>query len=811
MNSPADLTTVMRHFRPADAASDPELLDRYVRGNDQAAFVTLVRRYGALVLGVARRQIADRHRAEDVFQATFLALARGATKLGGRPVLANWLYTVALRQARKARARAARCEALERSAPPPLQGAPDPLAAVTARELLQTIDDELAKLPDRLRLPVLLCCVEGLSREEVARRLGCSDGVLKGRLERGRRRLAVRLAARGLAPSALILAPLATVTVPADLIARTAEQAAHPWAKTVPTAVAELAATAAPRALLPTAVLVGCALVVGLIGWAVAAPLVGPPAAPAGADRSVGGEKLVDPAPAPPAANPVPDDPLPRGATMRFGTPRFRHSTNIEGLAVSPNGKVAVAHSGRRAYGTTRAYDLTTGQVLLTFEGGSDAEAVAFAPDGKTVAIKRNFSVYLHDATTGKETARIRYPEANPYSPRDLLIFAPDSRRVVAATADGKGLQLIDLAKAEVIRTFPTPGIEYAAALAPDGQHVFAAGFDYEKRGGWFARQWEVDTGKERNRPAFSKDGVRSAAYSPDATTIATGGVSGNTVSVKLIEAATGKELRDIPFPEAPIVGPTVAFSPDGETLAASGGSSTRLFDTVTGKELLKIDRKTAGLCFSKDGATLIGTVAGTIYRWDATTGKALTPEGGDSEVAQIEVTADGKWVVTRGYEGDAHVWDARTGEHLRRMNVGWQRGLALSPDGRFLVWPVTDETIRFKDAVQPDFEHIGSRLRMMDLTTGRLVERFGGFEGDAQDLFFAPDGKSLVTVDRYRQNAGVRIWNAETGKVERSFTAAGARARRSGARACRRTGRWWRSPTTWRGGAGGRWPRSPS
>src|SRR5690349_14674536 len=96
-----------------DTTGDAELLDRYARAHDQAAFAAVVVRYGGLVLGVARRQLADRHRAEDVFQATFLALARSAARLGRREPLANWLYTVALRQARKARARAARHEAAE--------------------------------------------------------------------------------------------------------------------------------------------------------------------------------------------------------------------------------------------------------------------------------------------------------------------------------------------------------------------------------------------------------------------------------------------------------------------------------------------------------------------------------------------------------------------------------------------------------------------------------------------------------------------------------------------------------------------------
>src|SRR6266511_3821275 len=146
MNSVADLSSVIRHvWVPTGGdACDTELLNRYARGNDQTAFAALVQHYGALVLGVARRQLADH-----VFQATFLALARSVAKLGCRPVLANWLYTVALRQARKARASAARRENLELAAPAWPPGA-DPLAEITGRELLKAIDDELARLPDRL-------------------------------------------------------------------------------------------------------------------------------------------------------------------------------------------------------------------------------------------------------------------------------------------------------------------------------------------------------------------------------------------------------------------------------------------------------------------------------------------------------------------------------------------------------------------------------------------------------------------------------------------------------------------------------------
>src|SRR6188472_893248 len=104
MSSGNALAGLVRQVRARDSAeaADGELLDRYARAGDGEAFAALVQRYGELVLGIARRQLPA-GQAEDVFQATFLALARAAGRLGGRPVLTNWLYTVALRQASKAR------------------------------------------------------------------------------------------------------------------------------------------------------------------------------------------------------------------------------------------------------------------------------------------------------------------------------------------------------------------------------------------------------------------------------------------------------------------------------------------------------------------------------------------------------------------------------------------------------------------------------------------------------------------------------------------------------------------------------------
>jgi WD40 repeat protein len=204
----------------------------------------------------------------------------------------------------------------------------------------------------------------------------------------------------------------------------------------------------------------------------------------------------------------------------------------------------------------------------------------------------------------------------------------------------------------------------------------------------------------------------------------------------------------------------------------AAAGNSIRLYDTTTFEERLRIERKQArGVHFTDEGKTLTAAVDGAVYRWDAVTGKSLIPEAADSVVEQILVSADGSRVVTRGQAGDGHLWDGTTGKHLRRLRVAWQRGLAMSPDGRFLAWPVEDESVRFSVPQDPRSIYSGSRIRLYDIVADSFVDRFAGFKGAAEDLAFTGDGKKIVTIDS--RPGMVRIWNRETGKEERGFEVA--------------------------------------
>src|SRR5258708_14423508 len=183
----------MQSSQTCGVLSDRELLHRFAVG-DENAFAALVRRHGPMVLGVSRRVLHQASDADDVFQAAFLALARNARSRHWQASVGNWLYLVAYRLALNVRAES-ECRARhERRAFTPAPA--DPLAVVSGRELCAILDEELAPLPERLPSPLLMCCLEGLAREEASRSLGWSLGTLKRRLEQGRALLRTRLEKR---------------------------------------------------------------------------------------------------------------------------------------------------------------------------------------------------------------------------------------------------------------------------------------------------------------------------------------------------------------------------------------------------------------------------------------------------------------------------------------------------------------------------------------------------------------------------------------------------------------------------------------
>ncbi|HEY1861009.1 MAG TPA: RNA polymerase sigma factor [Gemmataceae bacterium] len=271
---------VLRHLQRAvirrDGAglTDGQLLDGFLVDREEAAFEALVRRHGPMVLGVCRRVLADPHDAEDAFQATFLVFVRKAASIAQRGLLANWLYGTAYRTALEARATRLRRQARERT----VRVMPDqeaPSMNDSWEHVQPLLDRELERLPDKYRVPVILCDLEGKTRKEAARQLGWPEGTVSGRLARARTLLARRLGRHGLAFSGGALAVAlsqnaASASMPASLVSSTVKAAAC-------VAAGQAAAVSAPvaaltkgvlKAMLMTKLKIGTAVVlaVGLLG-----------------------------------------------------------------------------------------------------------------------------------------------------------------------------------------------------------------------------------------------------------------------------------------------------------------------------------------------------------------------------------------------------------------------------------------------------------------------------------------------------------------------------------------------------------------
>ncbi|HEY7428446.1 MAG TPA: sigma-70 family RNA polymerase sigma factor [Gemmataceae bacterium] len=197
-----DFIRRLRHARSVAEdghLSDVQLLERFAKQRDEAAFEVLVWRHGALVLHVARRLLRRGADVEDVFQATFLTLARKAASIRRGTAVSSWLYKVAYRIALRVRHVLAQRERREQSGSEQAAAIvpPDGVDAETAAVLA----DEVGRLPERYRAAVVLCYLQGATTEEAARVLGCPRGTVLSRLASARQRLRSRLIRRGLAPA----------------------------------------------------------------------------------------------------------------------------------------------------------------------------------------------------------------------------------------------------------------------------------------------------------------------------------------------------------------------------------------------------------------------------------------------------------------------------------------------------------------------------------------------------------------------------------------------------------------------------------
>ena len=213
------LSLFLRHLARGMAAqtmanlSDRQLVEQFLASRDDSVFEVIVRRHGPMVYRVCWRALQQEQDAEDALQATFLVLAQKLHTVRKHSSLASWLHGVAYRVALKAKAQAVSRQRHERAASTSRAVPPDELRW---KELRVVLDAELAQLPEKWRLPLILCYLEGRTQEEAAGQLSCSEKTLRRRLDEARAALGRRLSRRGVIwPAALSAVLLSDCVAPA--------------------------------------------------------------------------------------------------------------------------------------------------------------------------------------------------------------------------------------------------------------------------------------------------------------------------------------------------------------------------------------------------------------------------------------------------------------------------------------------------------------------------------------------------------------------------------------------------------------------
>ncbi|HLN28962.1 MAG TPA: sigma-70 family RNA polymerase sigma factor [Gemmataceae bacterium] len=704
------------------AGTDAELLQRYATARDESAFAELLRRHGPLVWRICLQLLWNEQDAEDAFQATFLVLASKAASIRRAESLSGWLFGVARRTALLVRTRRPRLPEPDRSSTPE----PDPAAIAVSAEQCDLILDCVRRLPEKYRLPLLLCGIQGLTKAEAAQQLDWKEGTVSGRLARGRQLLQLRLARRGiLVPSGALLASGSATPgfVQASVLnAARFFVAPDSVATSFPSVIArEVLQTMKPVSwkVMVSVALLGLAIVTGGVAYY----------------RSSAETTTASPY--------ALEEPVPEGA------PRWQERLRLRGYLgaatgdFSPDGRLFCTTDAKNI---PQFLDTTTWKVrscseLTKFKAqGPWPNLSGFSADGRFYALwygirgkgpkgKTLLETSLIEVATGKELTVL---------PGSMPEFCPG--RSILATRLDNTVTLWDCTTKATVHKFEAGAEIKGCEFSPDGKLLAAT------TSSGHGKLWEVTTGKE----IAGFEGF-NLVWAKDSRTFATLLPIGRVI--KLWDAATGKQRFTIGNFNLP--GCYAAFSPDGRFALASGWDiglkpngdpdfpspprpykspkkvplDLRLIDIFTGQERVRLPGKIqlgrVG-SFSPDGKTVAyqrltdgpGSNMEVVFPnmevvlWDIAAGKERLVIRDKEGIDNVVFTPDGTYLVGsvgRNPRQLLRFWDTDTGKARSLMSDATWGWPTFAGDGKTMAVSVAMPT---DDAILPP-EGIATRMEM--------------------------------------------------------------------------------------------------